>query len=307
MDITKVTTQKSADYSLGDVIANLVFQLMMVLLLKYVADTFGMTEAICAALTYVIFIIFGGHNIIIYFYLHKPAIALITVFTYMALGIRCSTISYYFHDYVDQQALTVWLNQWGADVMRKDAYIVGLSTFMAFGAIGQILGTFLTLFINRRYKEQNVYIWCLIATALLTGLCYMPQPDDITLIYLLSLLKSVAYAPTIPLLWIITCKVADDVKMPSHRYETVFWFCGIRSAIKVGLGLGAVIAGLLLFSFSYTSVTYDALSWQTIQAIRWTSSIIPALLFAFSAGVLMVYPIAKSHDRSMLEYIDDIM
>ena len=159
MNTLTVTSHKKVDCSPGDVIINLLSQLLMVVLLKILSDTFGMVEAFCAGLAYVILIMVSGCNTIPFFFYGKPAVALATIFTYVALGIRCSTITFYFQEYVNLQALTIWMNQWGFHVVREEAYTSGLILFVALGVITQLLGVILfTAFVARHINKIVFYI-----------------------------------------------------------------------------------------------------------------------------------------------------
>lgn len=299
MNMTKFTTHKTVDYSLSDVVACLVFQILTVVLLKLIADTFGMIETIFAAVAYIASVVIFGCNIITYFFLDRPAIALTTLFTYTALGIRCSTISFYFHDYINQQALAVWLHQLGINVIRADASTIGLIIFITIGICVQVLGiSLLNFLMPKQLKKKEIYVSCLAATALLTVLCYLPQPDDISLIFILSMVKSLVFAPTIPLLCAMTSNVEDRTKLSSFS---------ILSTIKIGMGLGSALTGIFLFSFGYASFTHDIMSWYTIQGIRWLSSLIPALFFVFSIAIILLYPKTKTNDSAFLNYFDDII
>lgn len=301
MNIGKVTTGKRIDYSLSEVVANLAYQFLMIFLVKLVADTFSIAEAMYAVLAFIMFQTVCRGNMISHFLMNKPAIALATLCTFIALGIRCIAIGYYFQDYVNQQALTTWLSQWGFTVARGEAYTTGLLLFMALSLVMQVLGIILfTIFMPKHIRKEELYIYCLAATALLTALCYMPQSDDISLIFLLSMIKSLVYAPTIPLLWMMACHAYDgEYGTPSRSYS-------VTSTIKLGLGLSGALTGLLLLSFGYSS-KFDVLSWHTIQGIRWLSSMIPAMLFMISIAIMLLYPKPKPNDSSMLNYIDEIM
>ena len=291
LKMIKLTTYKKIDYPLSDVVACLVFQILAIILLKLLAGTFGMTEAICVVLAYVAYISVFGYNMMSYFFQDKPTIALAALLSYIALGIRCSTVSFYILDYVNQQALALWLRQWGINVTSADAGMIGLIILLTIGISVQVLGFFLYYRLTfLRQNKKAIYVLCLAATTLLTALCYLPELDDISLIFMLSTLRAMAFAPTIPLLWEMAEDAADNKKLYSYR---------VTSTVKVGVGLGTLVTGLILLSFGYASSSPDILSWwNTIQAIRWLSSIIPALFFASSIAIILLYPVQYRPARS---------
>ena len=121
---------------------------------------------------------------------------------------------------------------------------------------------------------------CLSLTAFFTALFYIPSPTDISLIFVLNILKSLAYAPTVPLLWAMIGDVADHIEYENYRRATGFCFSGITLALKLGLGLGGAIAGVII------------------------SSIVPAILFGVGVLALYFYPISKEYNENMQAELD---
>ena len=125
---------------------------------------------------------------------------------------------------------------------------------MPVGAITQFFGVILlSNFLANRYGKRSTFIACLSLTAFFTALFYLPSVSDIQTIFLLGILKSLAYAPTVPLLWAMIGDVADHIEYVNERRATGFCFSGVVYALKTGLGLGGAFAGLLLSAFGYVS------------------------------------------------------
>ena len=228
------------------------------------------------------------------------AMFVLTLFVFITLALWGSAMSFYFQDYVDQQALTVYLKQVGFSVSRAEAYSVGFSLFNTVGAVVQFVGVILlSNYLANRYGKKETFIVCLALTALFTALFFVPQPDDIAMIFVFCVLKSLAYAPTVPLLWAMIGDVADHVEYRHRRRATGFCFSGVVFALKAGLGLGGAFAGLLLSAFGYVSGATGLQSWGAVQGIRWVSSVIPALLFAVGVVALWFYPITKKYNEKM--------
>ena len=97
--------------------------------------------------------------------------------------------------------------------------------------------------------------------------------------FVLNFLKSLAYAPTVPLLWAMIADVADHSEYINHRRATGFVFAGVVFALKAGLGIGGAILGFLLSGFGYVSGAGIAQSESAIHGIVLSSSIIPAVTF----------------------------
>lgn len=77
------------------------------------------------------------------------------------------------------------------------------------GALVQFFGViFLSGFLANRYGKKRVFIVCLSLTAILQ-LCSISGKADVETMFVLNFLKSLAYAPTVPLLWAMIADVAD--------------------------------------------------------------------------------------------------
>ena len=140
---------------------------------------------------------------------------------------------------------------------------------------------------------------CLSLTAFFTALFYIPSPTDISLIFVLNILKSLAYAPTVPLLWAMIGDVADHIEYENYRRATGFCFSGITLALKLGLGLGGAIAGVIISMFGYVSGGSSVQNETAMEGIRLVSSIVPAILFAIGVIALYFYPISKEYNENM--------
>ena len=140
---------------------------------------------------------------------------------------------------------------------------------------------------------------CLALTAFFTAMFYIPQPTDVSLIFVLNILKSLAYAPTVPLLWAMIADVADHVEYENHRRATGFCFSGIVLALKLGLGFGGAIAGIIISMFGYVPGSESVQNETAMEGIRMVSSFVPALLFCVGVIALNFYPITKEFNENM--------
>lgn len=249
------------------------------------------------------------------------AMFVLTLFVFITLAMWGSAMSFYFEYAVNQQSLYdflgglgltdpdgvktgIWAGILGAFNLiahtQADAYAIGFSLFNMVGAIVQFLGVILlSEFLANRYGKRSTFIVCLSLTALFTALFYLPTPVDVGMMFFLCILKSLAYAPTVPLLWAMIGDVADHVEYTSRRRATGFCFSGIVFALKAGLGLGGAFAGLILSGFGYVSTGLSTQSESAITGIRLVSSIVPAILFAIGVIALIKYPITKKFNEDM--------
>lgn len=249
------------------------------------------------------------------------AMFVLTLFIFITLAMWGSAMNFYFQYDVDQQALYGFLDRLGladpayertgmwASVLsafnliahqESDAYSIGFSLFNMVGAIVQFFGVIcLSEYLANKYGKKQTFIICLSLTAIFTAMFYIPTKVDVGLMFLLCFLKSLAYAPTVPLLWAMIGDVADHVEYVNHRRATGFCFSGVVFALKAGLGLGGALAGLILSGFGYVSGTVSIQSEAAVEGIRLVSSIIPAVLFGMGVVALCFYPITKEFNENM--------
>lgn len=168
------------------------------------------------------------------------------------------------------------------------------------GAVVQFFGViFLSGFLANRFGKKSVFIVCLALTAVFTAFFYFPNETDVETMFVLNFLKSLAYAPTVPLLWAMIADVADHSEYVNHRRATGFVFAGVVFALKAGLGIGGAILGFLLSGFGYVSGAGIAQSESAIHGIVLSSSIIPAVTFFIGVIALYFYPITKKYNEEM--------
>lgn len=248
------------------------------------------------------------------------AMFILTLFIFTTLAMWGSAMNYYFENYVDAQALYAFLDRLGLTAVEADnnisysilnafglvvnsadkAYEVGFGVFNMLGAFVQFFGViFLSGFLANRYGKRRVFIICLSLTALFTALFYFPGKADIETMFILNFLKSLAYAPTVPLLWAMIADVADYSEYKNYRRATGFVFAGVVFALKAGLGIGGAILGFLLSGFGYVSGIRVAQSDTAITGIVLSSSLIPAVTFGIGVVALCFYPITKEYNERM--------
>lgn len=245
------------------------------------------------------------------------AMFVLTLFVFITLAMWGSAMSFYFQNYVDQRSLFHFLD--GLGLVRpqgegalllttfnliaheeSDAYAIGFSLFNMVGALVQFVGVILlSNFLANRYGKKRTFVVCLALTALFTAMFWLPAPGDVNLMFGLCILKSLAYAPTVPLLWAMIGDVADHIEYVNHRRATGFCFSGVVFALKAGLGLGGAFAGLILSAFGYASGSGVLQSAEAVTGIRLVGSLVPALLFAVGVVALLFYPITKEFNQHM--------
>ncbi|MBM6655826.1 MFS transporter [Bacteroides mediterraneensis] len=248
------------------------------------------------------------------------AMFILTLFVFITLAMWGSAMNYYFENYVDKVALFAFLdniglvaaepgnsvgyhvlNAFGLIVTSPDkAYEVGFGVFNMVGALVQFFGViFLSEFLANKYGKKRTFIVCLSLTAVFTALFYFPAKDNVGMMFVLNFLKSLAYAPTVPLLWAMIADVADHSEYIHYRRATGFVFSGVVFALKAGLGIGGAVLGFLLSGFDYASGSGAVQSDTAVHGIILSSSLIPAAFFLVGVVALFFYPISKEYNEKM--------
>jgi GPH family glycoside/pentoside/hexuronide:cation symporter len=99
--------------------------------------------------------------------------------------------------------------------------------------------------------------------------------------------------------------VADHIEYENYRRATGFCFSGITLALKLGLGLGGAIAGVIISMFGYVSGGSAVQNETAMEGIRLVSSIVPAVLFGIGVIALYFYPISKEYNENMQAELAD--
>jgi Na+/melibiose symporter-like transporter len=183
------------------------------------------------------------------------AMFVLTLFVFITLAMWGSAMNYYFENYVDAGALYAFLdklglvateaqdsigysilNAFGLIVSSPDkAYEVGFGVFNMLGALVQFFGVILlSEYLANKYGKKQTFIVCLTLTAIFTAMFYFPAKDNIGFMFVLNFLKSLAYAPTVPLLWAMIADVADHSEYVHYRRATGFVFASGSSSNNNG-------------------------------------------------------------------------
>ena len=228
------------------------------------------------------------------------AMFVLTFCLFITLSMWGSAMNFNFQYNIDQKSLFDFLHTFGLVSQESEAYSVGFSVFNMVGAIVQFIGVIcLSQFLANKYGKKKVFMVCLSLTAMFSFMFYIPSPTDVSLVFVLNIMKSLAYAPTVPLLWAMIGDVADHIEYESYRRATGFCFSGIILALKIGLGTGGAIAGVIISAFGYVSGNVTVQNESAMEGIRLASSIVPAILFGVGVVALYFYPISKEFNEGM--------
>jgi glycoside/pentoside/hexuronide:cation symporter, GPH family len=239
----------------------------------------------------------------------------LTLFLFITLALWGSAMFYYFTYYIDKNELFNTLNSWGlvlpagatqpsnwwegflnafgliAVADKSNASSVGFSLFNMSGQLITIIGVLCSKSLAIRFGKRTVFLIGLFFTAVFTSLFILLPSTSIGMTFVINILKSLAYGPTIPLLWAMMGDVADYAEWKTNRRATGIVFSAIVFGLKAGLGLGGAICGWLLASYGYVpnAIQND----NALLGIRMTASIYPAITFFIGVIALSYYNINK--------------
>ena len=242
------------------------------------------------------------------------AMFILTLAHFLTLALKGGALLYYFQYYIDKDSLFQTLQSLGltngaaagsgglghyllntfgliVDAERKNVASVGYSLFNMSSQLVTMAGVVCSAFLAMRFGKKAVAIAGFSLTTIFMAAFILLPPDAIGATLLLEYLRSLSYAPTIPLLWAMFADVADYAEWKTGRRTTGLIFATILFGLKGGLSLGGAIAGWLLSAYGYrANVAQTA---ESLLGIRMTVSVYPSIFFLIVIVCLLCYPINK--------------
>tara|TARA_B110000483_G_scaffold114580_1_gene139043 strand:- start:5551 stop:7047 length:1497 start_codon:yes stop_codon:yes gene_type:complete len=169
--------------------------------------------------------------------------------------------------------------------------VVGFSVLSMMGTFVTIIGVLLAKPLADRFGKKTVFTVGLAGAALFQSLHFFVAPEDVNRVVILTILTSLSYGPTIPLLWAMIADTADYSEWKNHRRSTGFVFAGVVFALKAGLGFGGAIAGGLLSMYGYTAETANDPA--VLDGVRTMVSLHSGGCFFVGVIFMLIYPITK--------------
>jgi Na+/melibiose symporter-like transporter len=240
------------------------------------------------------------------------AMFILTLSHFIVLAMRGGTVFYYFQYYVNHDRLFgllqsvglvnptahgVWsylLNTFGLviDARRSNVSSVGFSLFNISSQFVTVLGVLGSTFLSRRFGKKAVAIAGFALTTIFMALFALLPRDAIGAMFILEYARALTYAPTIPLIWSMFADVVDYSEWKTGRRITGVIYATILFGLKTGLSLGGAMAGWLLSGFGYSANAVQTA--RTLQGIRLTISVFPAVFFVIVIICLICYKIGKN-------------
>ncbi len=254
--------------------------------------------------------------------------AIMTLVHFAILSFRGGALYNYYHHYADKASMFDFVEKIGltAAALGPDGikpggllewlgYIVhgtrdnlGSSNVAdVFNSIVNMINTGTTIVVimlsasfAKRFGKKAVAVAGFALSTVNAFAFYFLKPTDVTGMVVLTIVGSIVYAPTIPLIWAIFADVADYSEWKTGRRFTGMVFATIGFALKAGLALGqASFLWLMAGLFAYDTKVPTAA--EAITGYRACSGIVVGILFGICTLLLLAYQLNKRRTIEMAE------
>ena len=210
------------------------------------------------------------------------------IFTLINIAVRNGTLLYYFKYYVGDDGTPLFL------IFDKTA------VFMSSGLLFMMVGVALTKMLSERFeKRQLMIVLSLINAASMAAFFFIP-PDQYALMLVVNALGTLAAGPTPALVWSMYADCADYGEWKTGRRTTALVFSTVQFSHKMGLAVGAGIAGILLSKFGF--VANEVQSATSMTGIRFLFSLFPAVFAILGVIAIYFYTIDRAMIRQMEQH-----
>lgn len=195
------------------------------------------------------------------------------IVTLMNVAVRNGTLLYYFKYYVGDDGSRIFL------IFDKTA------VFMSTGLLAMLVGVALTKTLSARFEKRKLMIVLSLINAASMIAFFITPPDQYWLMVVINCLGTLAVGPTPALVWSMYADTADYGEWKSGRRTTALVFSTVQFSHKLGLAVGAGLAGIILAWFGF--VANEVQTDSAMLGIRFMFSIFPAILAII--GVIAIY------------------
>ena len=208
------------------------------------------------------------------------------VFSLMQVAVRNGGLIYYFKYFVgDDGAPLFWIFDQTA-------------IFLSSGTMAMILGVTLTRPLTRHFEKRHLMIVLTVLSAVTSSLFFFLSPDQYLLMIALNCLGSFIAGPLAPLVFAMNADCADYGEWKSGRRTTGLIYSGGGFAAKLGLAVGAGLAGYILALFGF--IANEPQTETALLGIRLMITVFPAVLSLLGAVAILFYRL----DRSLVGRIE---
>ncbi len=195
------------------------------------------------------------------------------IVTLMNVAVRNGTLLYYFKYYVGDDGSRIFL------IFDKTA------VFMSTGLLAMLIGVSLTKALSARFEKRKLMIVLSLLNAVSMAVFFVTPPDQYWLMVFVNCLGTLVIGPTPALVWSMYADTADYGEYKTGRRTTALVFSTVQFSHKLGLAVGAGLAGIILAWFGF--VANEVQTETSMLGIRFMFSIFPAILAVI--GVIAIY------------------
>jgi Na+/melibiose symporter-like transporter len=253
-----------------------------------------------------------------------------TLVHFCILSFRGNALYNYYHHYADKSALYDWVQKLGltapalepgapapGGILEWLGYIVhGDKSALASSNVADVansiinmIGTGVTMIVillspslARKFGKKAIAVAGFSLSTLSTFAFYLLEPSNVGGMVALTVIGSIFYAPTIPLIWAIFADVADYSEWKTGRRFTGIVFATIGFALKAGLALGnSSFLWTMALVFGYDPKLPDAP--EALRGFRVCTGIVVGILFAVCTVLLLCYKLNK---RATIQMADEL-
>ena len=175
--------------------------------------------------------------------------------------------------------------------------------FNVIGTVALIVALPASKPLAKRFGNKKVYIISSIVSGIFFALIFVAG-NNLPMVYTFNVLAKMAYAPAVPLLWTMLADVADYGEWKFNRRTTGLCFSASVLAQKLGWAIGGFVAGEIL-SATHFVANADVQSDTAMLGIRLLVSVIPGVLYASCALVMMFYNLDNATMEQMKNELDE--
>lgn len=223
----------------------------------------------------------------------------VTTLVFITLAIKGGSYVYYFENYVDETALTQFLqptlnllSDIGINFFGENPVSAGFGLFNAGGIIFMIIGIAFSKGLADKYGKRDIFGIFLFLSALFILILYFIPSTSIEMIFIAQIFHGFFYGITIPLIWAMIADVADYSEWKTNHRATAIIFSAMMIGLKGGLSIGSAMVTGILGNYGYNAEL--AIQSETaIMGSKMLVSIYPAIPFIIGAGLMFFYKIDK--------------
>ena len=211
------------------------------------------------------------------------ALFIAAIFTLMNVAVRNGSLLYYFKYYVGDDGARIFL------IFDKTA------VFMSLGLMAMIAGIALTKKLSDHFEKRSLLITLTLLNAVFMAAFYITPPDQYWLMVTINCIGAFVIGPTPALVWAMYADTADYGEWKSGRRTTALIFSSLQFAQKMGLAVGAGLAGVILGMFGF--IANEVQTETALSGIRFLFSVMPAALAVAGAAAILFYRIDSATVR----------